>query len=186
MPAPIVTSQTVKAPLEHVEAAQFENDRQALLVFNPSPEADSLAEHLAALLRDGADVEREAAAMVTALRQLLESNRRERGHEHAATGHLSLLHKTLHMAGQRTRHGLSVADAAQRLRGPLRVIRKARTEQADWLEFMHASWAVKDVVCLLPSETLRGAYLRNQLGPGVHDTLLELLDRQPARTEVLS
>jgi hypothetical protein len=181
MPTAVVTTASIKPPLEATISAQFENDLQTLLAFNPSEERDSLAEHLAALLRPNCDVASEAAQALARLRELLESNHRERGHEHTATGHLSLLHRTLHTGGQRAVHGLSVIDAARRLRTPLRIVKQARdarrpADRPDWQAFMHASWAIKDVAGLLPADALRGSYLRHELGAGPHDLLLEILD----------
>lgn len=185
----VVTAATVKAPLEEIEAAQFENDRQTRLVWNPDPEVNSIGEHLVAALRDGVTLADLVAALLPMHRELLESNQRERDHERAATGQLGLLHRTLYTDGQRCPSGMSVPKAAGRLRGPLRIVKQARDakrpeERPGWREFMHASWQIKDVVSMLPADTLRGGYMRNQLGAGPHDLLLDLLNPQTTTDEV--
>jgi hypothetical protein len=170
---PVVTSQMLKRPLDQLVDAQFENDRQAMLVFNPSPERDSIIEHLAAMVRDGADTATVKADLDRLVSELYASNQLERGHVHSSTGQIDLLHRTLHNDGQRT--SLPVKAAARMLRPHLRVIGRAKTELVPAGEFFPASCAIKVVIGLLPSETLRGKFLRHELGAGPHDVLLSLL-----------
>jgi hypothetical protein len=90
----------------------------------------------------------------------------------------------LHVQGHRS--GLSIVKAAERLRGPLKVLRKARTETPEFREYFLASCQIKDVIGELGSEALRGSALRNKLGKGPHDVLLSLLtdgDDTPADSQ---
>lgn len=190
-PSPIVTTTAIKQPLDAVELAQFENDMQDRLFYDPSPDLDSLVEGFAALLKPDADHAAVVAQMMPIARRMYESNRRERDHERAATGHLNLTHRTLHTEGPegaRSRHGLSVLQAVAMLREPLRVLRKDRDmgprEKRDGIAVFHASLRVGDVIRMLPADTLRGSYLRHELGTGPHDLLLHLLGDHQTESQV--
>jgi hypothetical protein len=167
-----VSSTLLHGPLASLLDAQVENEQQHLIVFNPSPEADSLVEHVVSLVRDGTDPVAAAERITPLLNQLVASNQRERAHQHDAARPLDNLTSFLHVHGHR---GLSVKDAERRLRAPLKTIRAARTEVVDGTRFFHASCQVKDVICELPTDTLRGKTLRERLGNSLHDVLLDLL-----------
>lgn len=170
---PLVTSQMLAGPRDRILEAQAENDLQEKIVYDPSPERDSLVEHLVALPRPDVDPVAVAADMTQLVRVWLESNRRERGHQHAAVAPLDSLTTLLHAEGLRS--ALTIKDAARRLRDPLKTIRQHQIDQVDTKSFFLASGAVKDVIGELPVATLRGGSLRNQLGTGLHDVLCDLL-----------
>jgi hypothetical protein len=156
--------------------AQAENRRQELLVYNPSPEADSLAELLVLALRRGNDPSKVLADSLPLLRELVESNRREHGHVHAATGPVNFVARML--ADHTTRQGLGIKRAARMLREPLKIIRDDMTAPAgrrDGLAFFHASCKVRDVIGEMTTEALRSASMRAQLGTGLHEVLCSLL-----------
>ena len=111
--------------------------------------------------------------MTPLFRLWVQSNRRERGHQHAAVGPLDSLSTLLHAEGVRST--LTIKTAARRLREPLKTIRRHQTDRVDTKDFFLASGLIKDVIGELPAATLRGSSLRNELGSGLHDLLCDLL-----------
>lgn len=162
--------------LDATMEALSENMRQARLLFDPSPATDSVVEHVVALMKSNADVGAHALELSALLRSVVESNAREGGHEQTVAGLLDAITPLL----DRRRSGLTVKDAAGRLRGPLRVVDRARREVVEFRVYFEASCAIKDVLALLAPDVARGAGLRNQLGKGPHDLLLSLLPAEDA------
>lgn len=168
----------MRPALDAILDARGENLRQARLIFDPSPEDDSLIEHVVALMRPGADATARAAQMATLLRQLLTSNSREGEHERVAAGVLDALCAALHTDGVRS--ALTVKAAATLLRPHLRVIDQAATTTVAALDYFQAACAIKDVIGQLPDAVLRGRGLRHELGERRHDLLLSLIDTPTA------
>lgn len=154
--------------------AQGENDHQRLLVFNPSAEVDSIAEIIVWAARTNASPAEVRDEVMPHLSALLASNERERGHVRDATGPLDLFARTLSVV-QSERQGLGVKRAADRLRPALKIIRRAQTEVVDAKTYFLACGTVKDVIGEVPVATLRGGSMRNQLRPGLHGVLCDLL-----------
>lgn len=154
------------------------NHHQSRLIFNASPEVDSLAERIQALHEH--DVPAHViTALFADLRAIMESNGRE-----------AEAHRTVAKAGDdmartigaaRTGMCAQVADhltvtGVKRLLGgqdgPLAILSDpAGRNPAD---LMHARNAVRKVVRETPDIVLRRASLRNQLGARRHDLLLTL------------
>lgn len=149
--------------------ARAENLEQTALLWDPSPECDSLIEYIARLVALGADIG--IMADLTALvRRIAESNEREGGHEQTIAGVLDRVTRELHVAGVRS--ALSAKAAARALRPALATI----AGQPDGPAFFRAACAVRDVADELDDSVLRGPGLRNALGAGRHDLLLSLID----------
>lgn len=170
-PDPIVPYDTVAGIVSELIDAQNENDRQNLLVFNPSPEHDSIVERIGHQLREDPE-------LIALIREWVASNRKERTHVREATGPADLIARTL--AVQPDRQGLGIKTAAAMLREPLKVIRAGRTDVVEAKAYFLACCTVKDVIGQMPVATLRGASMRERLGStrertGLHDVLCDLL-----------
>lgn len=183
----LVTHGMLAAPRDHLMDAVAANQEQARWIYNPDPEINSLVEHLTEMLRHGADLEAVHAEIAKALplvRRTWESNATEGQHQREALGPIDGITAMLHLHGRRKSLGL--VDAARYLRDPLKVIRRARTEQVPFQQFFEASCRVKDVIGELTVEELRGPTMREKLGTrrdgnGLHDVLCALLtDGAPA------
>jgi hypothetical protein len=169
------TAATTRAALDATMNARDENLRQAQLAFDPSPAIDSLLEIPTALLAPDADKDALAERLSALLTELVASNTREGAFETVASGLLDQGTARLYATGIRT--GLTVRDAAPTLRPHLRVLADAARGLAVTLGAQHAAHAaVRDVIVQLPDRSLRGPGLRNQLGDGPHDLLLEIAD----------
>lgn len=162
----IVPYETVATSVHALIAAQAENQRQELLVFNPSREVDSIVEHIEERLKQDPE-------LIALVREWVASNRRERVHVHGATGQIDLVARTL--AVRPDRQGLGIKRAAAMLREPLKVIRAARTEVVEFKTYYLACCSVKDVVGQVPVATLRGPGMGQRLGNDLHGVLCDLL-----------
>lgn len=170
-----MTAASTRAALEATMAAQVENAMQARMIFDPSPAVDSILEIAVALLATGADKDALAAKLHTLASELAGSNVREGGHEHHASGLLDQGTARLYATGIRT--GLTVREAARVLRPHLRLFGEVARGERPRLGVEHAAHAaVRDVIVQLSDRALRGPGLRNQLGEGPHNLLLEITD----------
>lgn len=168
--APTPSASMLSPALTHVMDARLHNLDQEVLVFDPSPDVDSAMEHAAALLScPDRDRPRHVGELLRLLRQIVESNRCEGGHELSAAGIIDPLVKTLHTSGRRS--SLTAKDGAARLRAPLQVI----ANRPDGIAFFHQACRIKDVVAVMDDHVIRGAGMRKALGPNRHDLLLSLL-----------
>lgn len=156
------------------------NGDQARMIFNPSDEEDSLLEHVVALLRPDESHASRIEKMRRLLGDLWKSNLAEARTNHAegqmerdVADVLGDAVRRLHVEGIRS--ALTVKEATRRLRAPLRVIDRARTEVVPAREYGPAVRQVDAVIAALPAEVLRGNGLRHELGKGPHDVLLSLL-----------
>jgi hypothetical protein len=112
--------------------------------------------------------------IVALLREMLKGVQREREHVRAATGGLDATHRLLYVGGVRT--GLSIRDAAVRLRAPLRTLKHADVHRRPSIRILYkACIEVDEVARALSDDALRGSTLRNKLGAGPQDFLLDLV-----------
>jgi hypothetical protein len=173
---PVIASTTLEEPLGHLLDAQARLDRVRLLVFNPSREVDSLAEHLIEALDPTADIEHVVAKMSPQLRELYGHNGHATAHVRAATGPVDRMHRALHSDGFRS--ALTVKAGARKLRGPLRVAKRVLVDKdpGDGIEWARATRAILRVIDTMPADTLLGNGMRGELGAGPFDLLCQVCD----------
>lgn len=154
------------------------NHHQSRLIFNASPEIDSLAERIAAL-REHDVPDDVISALFADLRALRESNHAEL----AAHRAVAKTGDNLARSAGSARAGLcaslpdhmTVTGIKRRLGGgdgPLAILAAPAGRDAKTL--MGAQAAVRDVVTRAPDAVLNRPSLRNQLGASRHDLLLAL------------
>jgi hypothetical protein len=153
--------------LDHGMDALVHNRDQDILIFNPSPEPDSIIEHLNLLFRElheaGVDPSR-IADLLTLTRKVLESNGFERGDGQVVTGGLDALLAQL-MAGNQLRAHLDAKGIAFKLRDPLKILAALEDGQrVPARDVIDAGHAVKEVRRLIPDHKLLAADVQNQLG----------------------
>jgi hypothetical protein len=164
----LLTSNQLRPALDAAMDARGANLEQEALIFDPDPEVNSLAEYVSVLLRHGVPAE-VIANIATLLRRLAQSNAVEGACERTTVGVLDRAVADLHHDGRRT--GLTVKDAAERLRPHLRAI----APLCDGVTYFRACCAIRDVLAQVDEQAARGSAMRNQLGAGRHDLLLSLL-----------
>ena len=153
------------------------NQAQSRIVFDPSPEVDSLVEALVAM-RDGVD----PGELLTAERllvELLRVNRAEGDIWRAVTGRADALACELHrleVTGAAP-CGLATRALANALRAPLGVL---CAPIVDPIAAADAVRAVDRVTAVLPRERIVGGSLEHQLGGRRYRRLVELFDRRDA------
>lgn len=168
-----VLQRTVLNPLLD---AQARNDEQHLALFDPSPEADSLIEHLSRLSRlKGEDRENVRAAMLLALR-VGKSNRAERDYERTATGAADAMVREVN-GPETMRSALSVKSIARALREPLRTI-STHGGGASAVPF-DATLSVARVIQRVPADLLLAPAVRRELGERKFAVLRSLVSQQP-------
>lgn len=141
-----MTPVTHKA-LEHVLDARSANLDQHRVLFDPSPEIDSLGEWIAGLPISTAERRRG----MRFVRDLMDLNEAEGRLEQEAAGLLDPM-----VVGRRLRaEGLTVKQIACRLRRPLRA----------GAPYLQAVRAVRTEAALVDVAKLRGPGLANELGP---------------------
>lgn len=144
------------------------NDQQRALIYNPSPEVDSLIEIAQELVATGADPALMARKMLK-LRLLLQSIGRE-------DESLRIIACAADMLAKRKKVGdeLTVNGLARHLRPHLTVLlRVDRGEPVDAMDVVRAGGALRRIADLNPPALLRPS-LRNQLGPVQHGKLMEV------------
>jgi hypothetical protein len=153
-----LTRTTATQGLDEAMTARAHNLRQAELIFNQSPETDSLAELAAALARHGAPDDL-LTQMFDLCREVLDVNEAEAGCELRLTGLLEA-----HVTRSRTAplaERLTAKGIARRLRGPLGVLLDPASH--DGIAFFKASAAVRDVIAACPREQLLASAVRHEL-----------------------
>ncbi len=176
--APIARDQVADL-LGHGLDAQAHNSDQEILLFNPSPEPDSMVEHLnllfAELHQAGVGADR-IADLMTITRKVIESNAKERGSQQNVCGELDRWLIEMQVGGK-ARHALTVKGIAQRLRMPLQVFADIqagkRVGNHDLLEAAHA---IREVQRLVPEHRLLTDTVANELGPVKYRTLQRLVE----------
>ena len=155
-----------------LEEALLLNARQDRAILNPTPQADSLCEHLVEIARRtplGCPIHEHAVAALRIARAIRDDNRSERGHVEAAP-------MPAPAAPRDPQPG--VKAAYRRLADPLAVlcnpvIRGAKREQA--------LADVAAVIAEFPEATLRRVSLAHDLRPAKTTLLYALLDEAKAR-----
>lgn len=177
----LVTSGMLTGPRDHLMDAVAANHQQARLLYDPSPEVDSLLEHLTEMARKRGDLDAIYHHIEKALplvRATHASNAAEGNFEREALGPIDAVARMLHMAGQHKK--LGVVAAARRLREPLKVVRRMETERVPARDLLHANRQILDVIGQLTVAELRGPTMREKLGTrqdgtGLYDVLCGLL-----------
>lgn len=148
------------------------NREQHLLLFNPSREIDSLAEHIIALRHHGVP-----GAVISGLlrdvKRLLALNEDEHGGERTIAGTLDDLARAEHAAergGGRLAGELSVRALVRALRGDLDTIGYG----TGGTEYALAAARVRDICERVPHCKLTSTTLRHELGGRRHDLLVEM------------
>lgn len=169
------SSHAVRGALNSTLDAQAAGFLEARLLFNPDAEINSLAE-LIARLRDYNVPQAHLRAIFTALREAIELNARQLGHEGDASGRLDELAAVLHRAEceQRVTRALGIKAIAKALRAPLSVVSAPVTHPAK--AFVASIRTIDDVITQVPESVLRSPTLRHELGRGPHNALLTILD----------
>jgi hypothetical protein len=155
---------------------QAHNHTQARLIFNSTPEVDSLAERVAAL-RDHGVPDHVISDLFADLRALRESNAAELACERRVAHVGDDLARTLNTTGlchtladHMTVTGIKRAVGGPD--GPLAILADPAGRTAK--DITDARAAVRAVVTRAPDTVLTRASLRNQLGASRHDLLLAL------------
>lgn len=164
---------TATLVLRDAMEARARNLAEADLIYNPSPELDSLGELPAELLRAGAPADL-VAQMITLCRQILAHNIAEGDCEMRVAGLMET-----EIARNRALPALERVTAkaiAARLRGPLAVL--ADPAAHDAIEFFRASCAVRDVIRAVPRAQLLTLAVAHHLGGRKHRLLTTLADME--------
>lgn len=162
---PTVVRERVLEPA--MDSIALNNDQRAL-IYNPSPEVDSLIEIAQELVATGADPALMARKMLK-LRLLLESIGRE-------DESLRMIACAADMLAKRKKVGdeLTVNGLARHLRPHLSVLLAMdRGDSVDAMDVVLAGGALRRVCDMNPPALLRPS-LRNQLGPVQHGKLMEV------------
>lgn len=154
---------------------------QALQLYNPDPEANSLAERLVALRNYGVP-EKAIKELLADVRVLLDLNARECGIERGLAGHLEELARVAH-GFERDSHivgeALTIKSAARALRPALQTI---ASDSGDGITYVSATRTIDRVIERSTSTALRSESMRKQLGKAPHDLLCRLVDERECMT----
>lgn len=146
------------------------NLAQTRLLFNPTPEEDSLAEDIAGLLRHGVPAET-VARLTTRCRLVLQSNVVEGDGEMTIAGIFEdQIQRTLLAPVARR---ATVKSLAARLRDPLGVMASGG---CDGVAYFKACCAVRDVIQTVPAGQLLTPSMRHELRGRRYDLLASLVD----------
>lgn len=162
---------TLRGPLDSTLEIIASGQREASLIFNPSPEVDSLAEHIARLDRHGVpgEVIRDLLAQV---REVLRLNTTQDSHARGVAG-------TLDALSSLATDALTTKSITRLLREPLDVLGRSSTVSA--AEWQRASGEVRRVIDACGPQRLCATSLRHEMGGRRHDVLLAVLaDRAAA------
>lgn len=149
------------------------NRAQHDLLFNPTPEVDSLAERLAALLRDG--VPRDTIRFLFEnVRELIDLNEAEHGCHTRLAGQLDDLARVLHEAERDTHaaHALGIKALARALRPALDVL--SDPAAADPLALVRASRTISAIIERTPDAQLLNASVRHEIGQRRYQALIAI------------
>lgn len=156
--------------------ARAENLRQARLISNPSPEIDSITEHLTELARTTTPAQRpHVRALLELVRDLATSNHAEGETQTTIAGVVDHLASDLRKAETLDRSGeLGVKAIARRLRLPLEDL--VNGKRPDSRKVVAARAAVNAVLREVPGVyLLDNASLRHELGVTRYTLLCELV-----------
>lgn len=136
------------------------NDRQAKVIFDPSPEVDSLAERIVVLRHYGVP-ESVVRDLLGDIKRLLELNSQERSEQHAVAGSLD----RMLARDPDDRGAFSFKDIARRLREDLAVL------DGD----PDARGRIAQLVSCVHPDRLTSSTLRHEIGGRKHDLLRSLI-----------
>jgi hypothetical protein len=171
-----VTDHTLRPVLRDVLDARGSNLAQARLLFNATPEVDSLIELVHTLPVDLGT----KRLLLTYCSDLLTLNADEGEHERQAAGILDAAVAALRHAAtvERQTNPFTVKALARRLRPPLAII--ANAGHHDALAFVTAVRTIDEVVAVVPVSQLLTPSVRNQLGPNRYQLLEQLVEQRVA------
>lgn len=153
---------------------QVLNRAEAQRIYNPSPEIDSLAEHVIAICRDYRVPQDRARTVIADVIAVLKLNEAEGRCHLDVAGQLDSLAHQLHTDGLRTI--LGVKQIARRVRPALQTMAEARTTLVPNREYVAAVRAVDDLFCEVPADRLFTASVESQLGKQPYALLVELYE----------
>jgi hypothetical protein len=169
----MVPSHEIRQALSHSLESVALNERQHLLIFNPDPEVNSLAERIVHLRRHGVPTDL-VAALVADVRRLLELNAAEGHGTRTVASRLDDLASAL--AHAERNEAVVAAVSIKRLAGQLRPhLATLRQPSTDGTAYFRAAATVKDIVRSTPRSRLTSPTMRRQLGAGPHAQLLDLM-----------
>lgn len=147
------------------------NRRQAVELFNPDPEENSLAERIVALRHHGVPLHI-IRRLLADVRQLLDLNDEEDGCHTTLAGQLDDLTTVVRDAelNDPGHQALGVKSIARAVRPAL-----ADLGSTDGTTYFKAALAIRDVIRVAPRDQLTSQSLRHELGAGRHDQLLALI-----------
>lgn len=177
-----VTAATVKREaLWPALDAQAQNDRQALLLYNPTPEPDSAVEHAQALVSTHP---RAAADLLGVFRQLVASNQLERDDERQVAGFADQLARQLRRAEldgtAAPAAALTARAVCHHLRGPLSTLLTPAAHDA--LAIVHAARTIERVMTTAPRAQLLSPAVAHNLGKAKFALLSDLADAREQAT----
>lgn len=158
--------------VDHATDAAAANRQQAALLFNATPEIDSLAERLITLHQHGVP-RHHIRQLLADVKKLIALNDDEHHCERTIAGALDALARAEHAAerGTRGRDQLTIRGLVRALRDDLDTIATA----AGGTEYALAATRVREVCEHVPAEKLLGGTLRHELGGRRHDLLAEIV-----------
>lgn len=169
--APVLTAATVRGAFLHPAMdARALNLGQALLVANPSPEADSIVELLDVLRADDTGEARGVYTLRRLVCDLNDANAREGQCERRIAGSADTLARDLRHLELNDRPALGPSSVAAKsiartLRAPLRTLDElGGGVTPDAIGLVRAVRAVDAVISRLPSEQVLSATVRYELG----------------------
>ena len=165
--------QDAKNTLDAALEARALNIEQARLLMAATGDAQSLALHIARLLRSGVDAA-EVAEMTTLCRHLAESNHRE-GAEEMRLAAMAEALIARHL-GAPVAERITIQSLARRLRPALATIDRQRCgEELDGIAFFQASCVVRDVIAQTDPERLLSRSMEHELRGRCFQLLEELV-----------
>jgi hypothetical protein len=163
---------------EHILAPALDgiarNHRQTRIIVNPTPEIDSIVEHVTELIRTAVPAQRpHLAALIGLCRDLLAENRAEGELERSVAGAADRLAVDLARAATVGQKPLGARSAARELRAPLAnlanpIIQGTARDTA--------LAAVRGVVARSTRDNVLSNTVRHELGPKRYQLLADIID----------
>jgi CHAT domain-containing protein len=156
--------------------ARAHNLHQARLIANPTPEIDSIVEHLAAIAETATDTQRgHVLELLRLVRDLAASNHAEGTRQQTVAGVVDRLAADLRRHETTARTSFGVQQLARALRKPLETIVNARG--AGSAKYVTAVRQIEDVLRMVPAtHLLDNVSLRHELGVAKYDALTRIID----------
>lgn len=165
-------AEPLRPPLQDALDVIATGNAEARLIYNPSREVDSFAEHLIVELRRHSVPDTVTRKLLGELRAILQLNARQGHHARQAAGALDRVIAALHDARDaQARDKLTIRGLVRALRDPLTTL-----TDGDATQRLHAQRDVRRIAARVPAERLRSESLRHNLGARRHDLLLSVID----------